>query len=323
MKDRLRSFPELRVFCQNVNRNYGYMDTLLASLYEQYDLLFIQEPPWRRIRSAPSAASRDGEDVIGPPISPNWGVIHRPSSLEEPPRVLVYFNTRIAALRPAYRRDLIDHRDVILFSLGLGGGTWIYANVYLDTQHSAVRILHEDLVALPRLHLMCGDFNIRHAAWDPTGPEVCVHADRLMAVCDALGLTLSSPVEEGPTHFPFNEDLTPTVIDLMFMPVEVSLTTEHEIHPDLRGTSDHAPLTVSLPGPDSEVPVTRWSIKVGSDEETAYKGEVLALLEPLLSWDKRRGRWMRSSRRSLLPSPRPGTPRPKRLAGANTRKGAS
>ena len=123
MKDRLRSFPELRVFCQNVNRNYGYMDTLLASLYEQYDLLFIQEPPWRRIRSAPSATSRDGEDVIGPPISPNWGVIHRPSSLEEPPRVLVYFNTRIAALRPAYRRDLIDHRDVILFSLGLGVGS--------------------------------------------------------------------------------------------------------------------------------------------------------------------------------------------------------
>jgi hypothetical protein len=228
MRDRLKKFPELRIFCQNVNRNYGYMDTLLASLYDEYDLLFIQEPPWRRIRSAPSSASRDGEDVIGPPISPNWGVIHRPSGLEEPPRVLVYFNVRIAALRPAFRRDLVDHRDVILFSLGLGAGQRIFANVYSDTQHTAVRILHEDLVALPRLHLMCGDFNIRHASWDPNGPEVCVHADRLMAVCDALGLTLSSPVEEGPTHFPYNEDLTPTVIDLMFVPAEVSLTTEHE-----------------------------------------------------------------------------------------------
>jgi hypothetical protein len=216
MRDRLKRFPELRIFCQNVNRNYGYMDTLLASLYDEYDLLFIQEPPWRRIRSAPSSASRVGEDVIGPPISPNWGVIHRPSGLEEPPRVLVYFNVRIAALRPAFRRDLVDHRDVILFSLGLGAGQRIFANVYSDTQHTAVWILHEDLVALPRLHLMCGDFNIRHASWDPNGPEVCVHADRLMAVCDALGLTLSSPVEEGPTHFPYNEGLTPTVIDLIF-----------------------------------------------------------------------------------------------------------
>jgi endonuclease/exonuclease/phosphatase family metal-dependent hydrolase len=132
----------------------------------------------------------------------------------------------------------------------------MFANVYSDTQHMAVRILHEDLVALPRLHLMCGDFNIRHASWDPNGPEVCVHVDRLMAVCDALRLTLSSPVEEGPTHFPFNEALTPTVIDLMFVPAEGSLTTEHEIHPDLRGTSDHAPLMVTLPGLDSEVPVT-------------------------------------------------------------------
>jgi hypothetical protein len=199
--------------------------------------------------------------------------------------VLVYFNVRIAALRPAFRQDLVDHRDVILFSLGLGAGQCIFANVYSDTQHTAVWILHEDLVALPRLHLMCGDFNIRHVSWDPNGPEVCVHADHLMAVCDALGLTLSSPVEEGPTHFPYNEDLTPTVIDLMFVPVEVSLTTEHEIHPDLRGTSDHAPLTVTLPGPDSEVPVTRWSIQSGTDEEQAYLGEVLESLELLLGWE--------------------------------------
>ena len=41
MRDRLRSFPELRIFCQNVNRNYGYMDTLLSSLYDEYDLLFF------------------------------------------------------------------------------------------------------------------------------------------------------------------------------------------------------------------------------------------------------------------------------------------
>jgi hypothetical protein len=71
----------------------------------------------------------------------------------------------------------------------------------------------------------------------------------------------------------------------MFVPAEVSLTTEHEIHPDLRGTSDHAPLTITLPGPDSEVPVTRWSIQSGTDEEQAYLGEVLESLELLLGWE--------------------------------------
>jgi hypothetical protein len=133
---------------------------------------------------------------------------------------------------------------------------------------------------------MCGDFNIRHTSWDPNGPEVCVYADRLMAVCDVLGLTLSSPVEEGPTHFPYNKDLTPSVIDLMFVPAEVFLTTEHKIHPDLQGTSDYALLTVTLPGPDSEVLVTRWSIQSGTNEEQAYLGGVLESLEALLGWEE-------------------------------------
>jgi hypothetical protein len=31
---------EAMIFCQNVNRNYGYMDMLLASLYDEYDSAF-------------------------------------------------------------------------------------------------------------------------------------------------------------------------------------------------------------------------------------------------------------------------------------------
>jgi hypothetical protein len=99
------------------------------------------------------------------------------------------------------------------------------------------------------------------------------------------GLTLSTPVEAGPTHFPYNKALMATVIDLMFVPTEVSLTVEHSILMDMRGTSDHAPLTVVLPGPDSEVLVTHWSIIAGSDEESTYRGEVLDALEPLLAWE--------------------------------------
>ena len=284
MRDRLGAFPVLRIFSQNVNRNYGYMDSLLASLYDEYDLLLIQEPPWRSIRTAPSSVSRDGEEVIGHPINPNWGSLIRHSGLESPPRVAVYFNVRIAALCPAYRRDLIDDRDILLFSLGIGSGTQLYANIYSDTDHSAVRVLYEHCMVLPRLHMMCGDFNIRHVDWDPKGPANCVHADRLVAAAEAFGLTLSFPVLEGPTHFPYNQALTPTVIDLMFVPAEASLCVEHEILAEARGTSDHAPLTIALPGPDSEVPVTRWAIKVGSDEEAAYRGAVLDSLEPLLEW---------------------------------------
>jgi hypothetical protein len=58
MMDRLSSFPQIQIFCQNVNHNYVYTDTLLASLYDEYDLLLLQEPPWVFVRSAPSSPSR-------------------------------------------------------------------------------------------------------------------------------------------------------------------------------------------------------------------------------------------------------------------------
>jgi hypothetical protein len=185
---------------------------------------------------------------------------------------MVYFNIRIASLRPTYKQDLFDHRDVLLFSLGMGGDAQLFANVYSDKQHVAIRALYEDVVAIPRLHLMCGDFNVRHIDWDPLGPATNTHAEHLTAIANTVGLHLSTPVEAGPTHFPYNEYLTPTVIDLFFIPAELSLTVRHEIHADMRGTSDHTPLTVMLPGPGSQVPVTRWAIKARSDEEAAYKG---------------------------------------------------
>ena len=93
MRDRTEVVPELRIFCQNVNHNYGYMDTLLADLCDKYNLLFIQEPPWNYIRAAPSAHAVEGEAVVGAPMNPEWGCIIRATSADSlPPRVAVYFD---------------------------------------------------------------------------------------------------------------------------------------------------------------------------------------------------------------------------------------
>jgi Endonuclease-reverse transcriptase len=216
------------------------MDSLLAELYEHYDLLFIQEPPWRLIRSAPSSSSREGTDVIGGPLSPNWGCLVRPLGLDSPPRVMVYFNQRIANLRPGLRRDVVDHQDILLFSLGIGGSALFFANVYSDSQHTAISWLYDHAVDLPQLHCMCGDFNIRHRSWDPDGPATSVHASRLLTVAEGCGLALGRPEEAGPTHFPVQGNFNPTVIDLMFVPVALSLALVYEIHAEDRGRSDHA-----------------------------------------------------------------------------------
>src|SRR6202035_617759 len=286
MRERVTSFSELCIFSQNVNRNYGYMDSILSSEdYDIYDLLFIQEPPWRRIRAAPSSSSMEGKDVIGAPMNSAWGCIVCASEVDNPPRVAVWFNNRIKTLRPGFRRDLIDHRDVIILSLGLGADTVLMANIYSDAAHTAINLLHDRMLELPKLRFMCGDFNVRSARWDPLGPAVNIYADRLEAIAERMGLSLSTPEEAGPTHFPYAEQLRPTVIDLMFIPEEETLVTHHSIIPEERGTLDHAPLVITLQAPRSQVPATRWDIRKGSDEEASFLEDVALKLQTLLQWE--------------------------------------
>jgi hypothetical protein len=79
----------------------------------------------------------------------------------------VWFNNRIKTLRPGYRRDIIDHRDMIIMSLGLGTDMVLLANVYSDAAHTAINLLHDRMLELPSLHFMCGDFNVRCDRWVP------------------------------------------------------------------------------------------------------------------------------------------------------------
>jgi len=121
MSDTL-SVDSFRIFCQNVNRNSLLLESVLASSIDEFDIIFIQEPPWRLIRHAPSGSNPAGEPVIGTTIHPDWSLLVRKSDLRDEgadnPRVAVYVHKRLKGLRPGYRRDLIDHRDILVFSLG-------------------------------------------------------------------------------------------------------------------------------------------------------------------------------------------------------------
>jgi hypothetical protein len=196
----------------------------------------------------------------------------------------VWFNNRIKTLHPGYQRNIIDHCDVIIMSLSLGTDTVLLANVYLDATHTAINLLHDRMLELPSLCLMCGDFNVRCNRCDPLGPTVNVYADCLLEVTSHLSLSLSSPEVEGPTHFPYAEDLQPMVIDLMFILETESLVLDHDITPEDRGTSDHVPLSITLSAPGSQVPVTRWGIKAGSNEEASFLGDVSESFQTLSKW---------------------------------------
>jgi len=121
---------------------------------------------------------------------------------------------------------------------------------------------------------MGGDFNCRHRSWDPRGPASNVHADRLESAASRLGLSCGMPVVVGPTHFPYNPLLKPTVINLVYIPEELLLRVHHSIHLDIRGSSDHAPLLTELPTPGFEVNRFKSYLKPDMPEYTSWMDSV-------------------------------------------------
>src|ERR1700761_3775470 len=131
----------LRILSFNVNRKYDLVDVLLHKCLDNYDILFIQEPPWKIIRYAPSTRSRDGEPVVGAPSHPSWTCFAGPATLEAPPRVIAYVHSRVGPMRPSLRRDLVDSRDLMVISVVAGGEPVYLAGAYSDERRSAITLL--------------------------------------------------------------------------------------------------------------------------------------------------------------------------------------
>ena len=105
MNDTLHS---LRIYSHNVQKNYALVDLILESHKNDYDILFIQEPPWQLIRQAPSTSDPNGEPVVGAPIHPEWTcMVRKLESQDSSPRVMAFIHKRLNRLRPAYRRDIV------------------------------------------------------------------------------------------------------------------------------------------------------------------------------------------------------------------------
>jgi len=66
------STTKLRIYLQNVRKNYTLVDTFLESQKDHYNIFFVQESPWNFICYAPSTVSLEGDKVVGAPIHPDW-----------------------------------------------------------------------------------------------------------------------------------------------------------------------------------------------------------------------------------------------------------
>ena len=152
----------LRIFSQNVRRNALHVDTILSALVGQYDIVFIQEPPWNTVRLAPSSSSKEGEAVIGAPMHPDWMYLARPVQRgEERPRVLSYVSRQLEHLRPSLRLDIVNSLDIVLLELMNGGEEICLLNVYNSSGCEALEHLERVLDQIPApIEYMGGDMNI-------------------------------------------------------------------------------------------------------------------------------------------------------------------
>ena len=81
MNERPVDKREIRVVTFNIAKMYDLCDSLLEELKDYFDILFLQEPPWRFIRAAPSTVNKEGDEVIGLPKHPAWDCMVGPVKL--------------------------------------------------------------------------------------------------------------------------------------------------------------------------------------------------------------------------------------------------
>ena len=97
-----------------------------------------------------------------------------------------------------------------------------------------------------------------------------------MMIVDSFDLTLSSPINPGPTRFSDTVRESNSVIDLMFLRSRSSELDWHSIHPDSRLSSDHAPLMVDIPICEEIIQSTKLIITPGSNQEKEFFKDVFA-----------------------------------------------
>jgi len=140
-----------------------------------------------------------------------------PVSSNNFPRVAIFVNIRLSSLCFSLRKDIINHRDILLLSFLNNGDSFWIMNIYSDSSHSAIKYLKDMELNIRNLLIMTGDFNIHDSLWDPLYSFHSSISNNLFAIADSFNLFLSFPTEQVPTRFLDNANDSNSVLDLMFL----------------------------------------------------------------------------------------------------------
>ena len=122
---------------------------------------------------------------------------------------------------------------------------------------------------------MTGNFNIRDSLWDPSFLHHFSISDDLLIIADSFQLSLSTSINSYPTRYSDIAEEANSTIDLMFLRYRSTELNQHSIHPDWRLTSDHTPLSITIPIVDETIITLKISIQQNSEQETTFIREVI------------------------------------------------
>ena len=145
-------------------------------------------------------------------------------------------------------------------------------NVYSGSSHSTLKYLMNTEVNISNLLVMTGDFNIRDSIWDPSFPHHSFISDNLMIITDSFNLELSILTNQVLTRYLDMVGEANSVIDLMLLQSGSNELNNHSIHPGWRLSSDHAPITVSIPITEENIVTSKFFIvKIAKRKRTSSK----------------------------------------------------
>jgi len=271
-------YNNLKIFSQNISKNVLIVNTILET-HCHFDIILIQESPWSIIRLISSSTCSEGEVLVGAPHHPNWLSFARPpASQSDFPRVLAYINICLSSFYFFLHRNIINHRDILLISFFSNNVCSFIINIYSDTSHSVLKYLKNTEVNINNLLIMTGNFNIRDWLWDPSFPHHSSISNDLFIIADSFNLNLLLPTNPVPTRYSDSFGKSNSVIDLMFLHSGLSKLNNYVIHLDWQLTSDHVPLTVTIPIMEEFIQTSKLSLPKKSEEEEAFIKEVSSII---------------------------------------------
>lgn len=151
------------IVSQNVQKSWANA-TLLLETNKNADMIMMQEPPWRKVKTVVSTTNPDGDDY-------NNTVAHRDFvciGAHEKARAITYVHKRWAKTGPR-QVSTIKHDDIVCVALTGRQRTIHMMNVYNDSvNRAAMEYIREREDNLPKLTVLAEDFNARHPMWEPT-----------------------------------------------------------------------------------------------------------------------------------------------------------